>query len=119
MGKGIGFSNQKWSVGVGDKMVQDAFHNEYIRMYVDTGFMGYVLWLFFNIFFRLGHFWKTQGKEGGLLFLAILIYLFTTYSSDNTYYYYYTSMALFVLTMGFNENCGKESCGFNHGRNCR
>lgn len=101
MGKGIGFSNQKWSVGVGDKMVQDAFHNEYIRMYVETGFMGYVLWLFFNIFFRLGHFWKTQGKEGGLLFLAILIYLFTTYSSDNTYYYYYTSMALFVLTMGF------------------
>ena len=21
--------------------------------------------------------------------------------------------------LAFNENCGKESCGFNHGRNCR
>ena len=108
MGKGIGFSNQEWNVGVGEKMVQDAFHNEYIRMYVETGFLGYVLWLYFNIFFRLSHFWKTQGKEGGLLFLAILIYLFTTYSSDNTYYYYYTSMALFLLTMSFKAGKSKK-----------
>jgi len=111
MGKGIGFSNQEWKVGIGDKMVQDAFHNEYIRMYVETGFLGYVLWLYFNIFFRLSHFWKTQEKEGGLLFLAILIYLFTTYSSDNTYYYYYTSMALFVLTMAFRPARERKSYG--------
>lgn len=99
LGNGIGFSAHAWDNMTGRKVIYDAFHNEYIRMYVEIGFWGYAAWWFVNIFTRLRHGFKWLGTNGGLYLFSMIFYLYCTYSSDNTYYYYYTSMALFLLTM--------------------
>lgn len=103
LGNGIGFSGHAWDGMTGRKVIHDAFHNEYIRMYIEIGFWGYIMWWLTNIFVRLSYGFRKEGKDGGLYLLAMILYLYCTYSSDNTYYYYYTSMALFLLCM-----CGKE-----------
>lgn len=99
LGNGIGFSAHAWDNMTGRKVINDAFHNEYIRMYVEIGFWGYAAWWFVNIFTRLKYGFKWAGTNGGLYLFSMIFYLYCTYSSDNTYYYYYTSMALFLLVM--------------------
>lgn len=99
LGNGIGFSAHAWDNMTGRKVINDAFHNEYIRMYVEIGFWGYAAWWLVNIFTRLKYGFKWAGTNGGLYLFSMIFYLYCTYSSDNTYYYYYTSMALFLLVM--------------------
>ena len=96
MGKGIGWSKHAWDTLSGRHVILDAFHDEYVRMYIENGFMGYLVWIFTNTILRFLYFFRTDGKKSGMIFISLMLYLYATYSSDNTYYYYYTSMALFV-----------------------
>lgn len=99
LGNGIGFSAHAWDNMTGRNVIHDAFHNEYIRMYVEIGFWGYAAWWLLNIFTRLKYAYKWLGTNGGLYLFSMIFFLYCTYSSDNTYYYYYTSMALFLPIM--------------------
>ena len=114
LGNGIGFSAHAWDNMTGRKVIHDAFHNEYIRMYVEIGFWGYAAWWFVNIFTRLRYGFKWMGIHGGLYLFSMIFFLYCTYSSDNTYYYYYTSMALFLLVMATRsvscEETKKQKC---------
>ena len=98
LGKGIGWSKHMWDTLTGRHVINDAIHNEYVRMYIENGFIGYLIWIFTNTVMRFLHF-DRQSHETGRLFIALMLYLYATYATDNTYLYYYTSMALFILTL--------------------
>lgn len=115
-GKGLGFSNVSWSdlgLQVGN-YTQYAFHNDFLRMFVEIGFYGFLLWLWLMLPYRVSYFWKKKGKTGGLMALACTIYCCVTYATDNTLYYFNTNIALFLLTMacGMEEQEKKESCSY-------
>lgn len=99
IGHGLGFSNEDWVLPLYSRLHQDAYHNEFLRMFVELGFFGYFIWIFINLPFRFLHIVKTQNKKGVLLFLGMVLYCYITYATDNTYYYYYMNMAVFILTM--------------------
>ena len=99
LGHGLGFSGEKWKLPLYSKLHQDAYHNEFLKMFVELGFSGYFIWIFSNLPYRYIHMERSQGKKGGLLFLGMAIYCYITYATDNTYYYYYTNMAIFLLAM--------------------
>ena len=110
MGRGLGFSNTAWDLSgvewIGIK--QDAYHNEFLRMYIEVGFVGYVVWFLMYLPVRLGYVWKHGGQLAGVLTLAYSIYCMITYATDNTLYYFYTNLSMFILIlyelMGEEEN---------------
>lgn len=103
LGNGLGFSSKSWNLPFYSKLFQDAYHNEFLKMYVEMGFCGYFIWIFLHLPFRIWYFIKQRGKECGLTYFAIAIYCYITYATDNTYYYYYLNFAVFLIILGTGE----------------
>ena len=104
LGRGLGFSSVEWDLTglIGPEwrgVHQDAYHNEFVRMYVEVGFFGYFVWFIFYLPVRLSYMWKHGGKRAGILTLAYSIYCMITYATDNTLYYYFINLATFILML--------------------
>lgn len=98
MGNGLGFSSKSWNLPFYSKLFQDAYHNEFLKMYVELGFWGYFVWIIFHLPFRIWYLFRNHGKTVGLMYAASAAYCYITYATDNTYYYFYLNFAVF-LTM--------------------
>lgn len=103
VGEGLGSGETIWENRgyLAGKSQADAFHNDFLRMYCEGGFAIFFIWLILLLPVRTGYFFKKQGKNGGVLSLAYVIYLYCTYVTDNTLYYFYTNIAVFLLTMAY------------------
>ena len=104
MGHGLGYSSQAWDLTglIGPEwrgVHQDAYHNEFVRTYVEVGFVGYFVWFIFYLPVRLHYLWKRGGKRAGIMALAYSIFCLITYATDNTLYYFYTNLSTFILIM--------------------
>ena len=104
LGRGLGFSSVAWDLTglIGPEwrgVHQDAYHNEFVRMYVEVGFFGYVAWYIFYLPVRLKYMWKEGGKRAAILTLAYSIYCMITYATDNTLYYFFINLSTFILMM--------------------
>lgn len=74
-------------------------HNDFLKIYVEFGFWGYILWLtFFMIILPLNLF-KKFGKMTTTLYMALIIYAFVTYATDNTEGYPVFQVALFMIPL--------------------
>ena len=125
MGKGTGFERfVDWASGVEYKFPQRTLmpiHNDFLRMYLNVGFVGYWVWIWSYLVTRLRYFFKKGGKAAGTLFLAVCIYCFVLYSTDNTIYYFYTTIACALVPMAchldeqaeaaYEKRCGQWSGG--------
>lgn len=96
MGNGIGFCGTNWLNIPGRPAM--ALHNDFLRMYAETGFLGYFVWIWVHFLFRIKYFFKVNEKAGLLVF-ALSIYNFVNYMTDNTIYYYYTTIAFSITVM--------------------
>ncbi len=103
MGRGTGFERfVDWASGVEYKIPQRTLmpiHNDFLRMYLNIGFVGYWLWLWSYLMLRLRYWFRQGGKDAGCLFLGVCIYCFVLYATDNTIYYFYTTIACAVVPM--------------------
>ncbi len=109
MGKGTGFERfVDWATGVEYKLPRRTLmpiHNDFLRMYLNVGFVGYWVWIWSVLMTRLSYFFRRGGKEAGTLLLAVCIYCFVLYATDNTVYYFYTTMACALVPMA----CGLDA----------
>lgn len=103
MGQGTGFERMvEWFSGVEHDVplrTQTQIHNDFLRMYLNIGFVGYWVWLWSWLPARLGYWFRQAGKDGGCLFLGICVYCFVLYATDNTIYYPYTMIACALVPM--------------------
>ena len=76
-------------------------HNDFLRMYLNMGFVGYWIWLWCFLIVRLRYWFRQGGKNAGCLFLSICIYCFVLYATDNTIYYPYTMIACALVPMSY------------------
>lgn len=105
LGRGTGFERfVDWASGV----VYDTprrtimqIHNDFLRMYLNIGFIGYWVWLWGTLVVRLRYWFSEGRKEAGSLFLGISIYCFVLYATDNTIYYPYTLLACAIVPMAY------------------
>lgn len=125
MGRGTGFERfVDWASGVEYRIPQRTLmpiHNDFLRMYLNVGFVGYWLWIWSVLMTRIGYFFKKGGKEAGTLLLAVCVYCFVLYATDNTVYYFYTTIACALVPMAcgldaqadaeFERHCGLWSDG--------
>ena len=105
MGRGTGFERfVDWASGeVFPAPRQDAMqiHNDFLRMYMNIGFIGYWVWLWSWLIVRLRYWFRQGGKKAGSLFFAICVYCFVLYATDNAIYYPYTMAACSLVPMAF------------------
>lgn len=103
MGKGTGFERfVEWLSGVESPVplrTQTQIHNDFLRMYLNIGFIGYWVWLWSWLPVRLRYWFRQGGKDAGSFFLGICIYSFVLYATDNTIYYPYTMIVCSLLPM--------------------
>ncbi len=103
IGQGTGFERMvEWFSGAEHTVplrTQTQIHNDFLRMYLNIGFVGYWVWLWSWLPARLGYWFRQGGKDTGCLFLGICVYCFVLYATDNTIYYPYTMIACALVPM--------------------
>ena len=103
LGHGTGFERTvEWFSGVEYGVplrTQTQIHNDFLRMYLNIGFVGYWVWLWSWLPARLSYWFRRAGKDVGCLFLGICVYCFVLYATDNTIYYPYTMIACALVPM--------------------
>ncbi len=108
LGRGTGFERfVDWASGVVYETPRRnamQIHNDFLRMYLNIGFIGYWVWLGCWLFIRLRYWFRQGGKETGCLFFGICIYCFVLYATDNTIYYPYTMIACSLVPMSCQLN---------------
>lgn len=103
-GKGYEFCVQllKSMKGTQDQVVNiTAVHNDILKMYVEMGFWGFMLWIFGYYVFQTHWFISRCGEKVAVCFMAINVYMLITYMTDNTMFYYWSSMVIRMLPMSF------------------
>lgn len=96
MGKGTRFCETNWVDPRGNRTM--SLHNDFLRMYAETGFIGYFVWIWTHFVFRIKYFFKVNEKAGVLIF-SLLVYSYINYLTDNTVLYYYTTIAFSITVM--------------------
>lgn len=97
MGRGLGFGGTDWLKLRGMPAIE--IHNDFLRMYVEMGFVGYFVWVWCHFVLRIKYFFLKGGKKTGLLFLALSICSYINYITDNTLFYYNTNIAFSITVM--------------------
>lgn len=119
MGRGTGFERfVDWASGTVYKNPRRdimQIHNDFLRMYLNIGFVGYWVWIWSYFTLRLRYWFRQCGKEAGCLFLGICSYCFVLYATDNTIYYPYTMTACCLVPMAYRLD-ELADCAFN--RHC-
>ena len=100
-GRGLGFSQLEWDVGGRwqTQLRQDAYHNDYLKMFVEIGFIPYIMWIWTHIWYRFDKFFKFN-RNTGLVFFAVMIYTLINYMTDNTFYYFYVTGQTYMTVLG-------------------
>lgn len=113
MGHGTGFERYvDWASGTIYQTPQRTImqiHNDFMRMYLNIGFVGYWVWLCGYLLVRLRYWFRQAGKSAGCTFFAICVYCFVLYATDNTIYYPYTMIACTLVPMSCNLDALAEA----------
>ena len=120
-GRGTGFERYvEWFTGVEHQTplrTQTQIHNDFLRMYLNIGFIGYWVWIWSWLPVRLRYWFRQGGKDAGCLFLGVCVYCFVLYATDYTIYYPYTMLACALIPMSYRldtlsqaalTECGRE-----------
>ncbi len=97
MGRGLGFSGTDWLKFRDMPAIE--IHNDFLRMYVELGFVGYFVWAWCHFVLRIKYFFLKGGKKTGLLCLALSVYSYINYITDNTLFYYDANIAFSISVM--------------------
>lgn len=77
-----------------------ALHCDYLAMYIQMGFLGYIAWMYYR-FIDVTHFCEKYGSKAMLAWSLSMIYLGITYMTDNTSMYFLPCMVQFMIPLAF------------------
>ncbi|MBQ7718636.1 MAG: O-antigen ligase family protein [Clostridia bacterium] len=103
-GKGYEFCVQllRTMKGTKDQVVNiTAVHNDILKMYVELGFWGFLMWIMWYYVYQTHWFLTRCGEKVAVCFITINTYMLVSYMTDNTMFYYWSSMAIRIIPMSF------------------
>lgn len=72
-------------------------HNDILKIYINFGFVGSLIWYAFNLIYFPVKFMNEYGKKAATIYMALILYLFITYLTDNTESYFVCQVALLLI----------------------
>ena len=119
---GFSFKNLGWGLGSVSKLLENmsksevgnmasarGLHNDVLKMYIECGFIGSLIWLTYNWLYVPINIFKKVGKKQATLYIALTIFAFITYLTDNTENYFAFQVILLLLPIAAYENKLKDS----------
>lgn len=78
-----------------------AFHNDILKVFLELGFFGFIIWsgmqyIVFPIFF-----WKYSDAKATTLYICELGYMTVTYMTDNTAFYFWCTIGLKLIVLAY------------------
>ena len=77
-----------------------AIHSDYLRMYIELGFWGFLFWEWYLFLFMPAQMSRI-GRLTFISYVACTVYLATTYFTDNTAMFFLTSVAYKLIPVQF------------------
>lgn len=100
IGYGLGYVNRLMEVLYEAGRIDAAvLHNDILRMYIEIGFWGFIVWVITYWFVRFDFFIKYREKRVFRIVLAVVMYLTVTFLTDNTVYYFNINFAAFLVML--------------------
>lgn len=100
-GYGIGYVGRYLERGVslfGDHKVV-GLHNDIVVLYIELGFLGFTLWVWYEMRYRILWIIKKFGMKNAIILWYGTIYTFITYTTDNTVFYTYINTIFMLLPL--------------------
>lgn len=87
-----------------------AIHNDFLGMYIDLGFWGFLIWFISGFALRVWYFGRNGKTENKAVVFAIMVYMFIVFSTDNTltFQMVYSVTALIIMGQGFDKKTREE-----------
>lgn len=99
LGHGYGFSNKFAEINTNFSIT--VLHSDILRMFVELGFVGFLIWLTYYLYFARKKIERRYGTECSYIFFFMTIYLIITYFTDNTVNYFATQYFYCILLPTF------------------
>jgi hypothetical protein len=106
-GYGIGYVTRYISimteqkVGVFGKHEFGGMHNDIVTLYIELGFVGFSLWIWYEWRCRILWIMKKFGLKAVKPLLYGTIYTFVTYATDNTVFYCYINTIFMLIPLAY------------------
>ena len=91
---------------VGNMINVRGLHNDILKIYIEYGFLGSIVWYGYNLIGIPLRLFEFLGKKDATLYTALAIFAFITYLTDNTENYFVFQVVLFLIPLvaGSREN---------------
>lgn len=101
MGRGFEFVDTVVKQWYNDGLIKKAymFHNDILKVFVEMGFPGFMLWSGIQYILYPVFFTKYAGQRAALLYFAELSYMTVTYLTDNTAFYFWSTLGLKLIVL--------------------
>ncbi len=106
-GYGIGFVSRTCNLMSADRIgifrlfQYGGMHNDIVTFYIELGFTGFLLWVWYELYFRIMWITKKYGVKIAKILVYGTIYTFVTYATDNTIFYCYINTIFMLLPMAY------------------
>lgn len=115
-GRGSGFTGKLLTSGVnvieGTINTAAALHSDILRVFIEYGFIGSILWYAYYLVFLPNKFKKVNFCFGEVAF-ACTLYAFIVYITDNSTYYALFQVLLILVPLGAMDTSVKSTTHFN------
>jgi len=95
---------------VGNMVEVRGLHNDILKIYIEFGFIGSLLWYAFNLIYLPIMIYKKFGKYQATAYFCVAIYAFITYLTDNTENYFVFQVIFLTIPL-LNSKKMKEENG--------
>lgn len=99
-GKGIEFCNVRLLAASGielHNMTISALHNDFLKLDIEMGFAGYLLWLAYTVFVVPVFLRSRFDARAKTAYIMLMVFSFIVYATDNTTTYPVFQIVLFVI----------------------
>lgn len=93
---------------VGNMVSARGLHNDILKMYIECGFIGSILWYLFNLLYVPIKIFKKIGRYEATLYISLILFAFITYLTDNTENYFVFQVILILLPLASHEILKKK-----------
>lgn len=100
LGRGVRFIYRYEQTVLGDV---HQVHNIFLQMFIEGGFWAWLIWLWYEIRFRIYRVGKRMGFLAAAFLFAGTIYMWATFATDNTLYYWPPNVSFMHLSIFWAE----------------
>lgn len=114
LGKGVGFVTRQFdyttSADLYNMVSIRALHNDYMKVFIEIGFFGFIFWVWYWIKYIPKIIGKKVGVGSMVVSFLLIIYAFVTYLTDNTAGYFNFQLHLAMLITSIACGYTKYKC---------